>query len=129
MASPFSVFRKNQKIGWRDLSIMAMIAFVFLTTHDDEFCQRDGWRDEPVVRTTKFGNLAPGQLQVLRCQSDGVLRVPSVLARSLSNKQPAAKASQVLQVIGPASDEDGRLQVAVRPRGGSDGHYGGRQDP
>ena len=66
MASPFSVFRKNQKVWMAGITIMAMIAFVFLHAHDDEFFQRPGGRDEPVVRTTKFGNIAAGQLQMLR---------------------------------------------------------------
>ena len=48
------------------LVVMAMIAFVFLGAHDDEFFATRRGRDAAGRATTKFGNLGAGQLQALR---------------------------------------------------------------
>ena len=58
MASPFSVFRKNQKVWMAAIMIMAMVAFVFLTpTVLSSFGGGGGGGRDPAVVTTKFGKL------------------------------------------------------------------------
>ena len=66
MASPFSIFRKNQKVWMAGITILAIVAFVFLSGPVANSFRGSGGREEPVVTTTKFGNLGAGQLQMLR---------------------------------------------------------------
>ena len=105
MASPFSVFRKNQKMWMAGITIMALIAFVFLSGPVKNSFTGPGGRDEPVVRTTKFGNITGGQLQMLTQNRAIFVEFLQTLARS-DNKQVASNASRVLQAIGNATFEN-----------------------
>ena len=64
MASPFSAFRKNQKVWMVGITIMAIGAFVFLTPAVMTSSGSSG-RDVPVVKTTKFGNIGQIELQMM----------------------------------------------------------------
>ena len=54
MASPFSVFRKNQKIMVAGVGIIAMVAFVFVGPWADSMAPR---REDPEVVNWKYGTL------------------------------------------------------------------------
>jgi hypothetical protein len=67
MASPFSVFRRNQKIMITVVGVMAMFAFIFL---DPLFRMLGGTRgpENPVIVRTNFGKFRAADLAMLRQQ-------------------------------------------------------------
>jgi hypothetical protein len=107
MASPFSVFRKNQKVWMAALVVMAMIAFVFFPQTMMNSGGRAGGRDAPVVRTTRFGNLGSAQLDTLRLNRLVFNEFLHNLASALvASKQTPNFVSHLMNVIGPASDKE-----------------------
>lgn len=64
MASPFTVFRRNQKIMLAFLCLMAMVSFVFLGPFTSYYTRSQ--RQDPLVVETKYGNLHDAELQILR---------------------------------------------------------------
>lgn len=64
MASPFTIFRRNQKILLALVTLMAMAAFVFIGP-SAYYSQRRGAND-PLVVETKYGNLHESELYNLR---------------------------------------------------------------
>ncbi len=72
MASPFSIFRRNQKIMMAVVTIGAMVAFVFLTP----LTYLGGSRkvQNPVVVETRYGDLTANELDNLRFQREIVDR-------------------------------------------------------
>ncbi len=79
MASPFSIFRRNQKVLITVLGVMAMFAFVFIPMIMQ--WMGGGVTNNPVVvKTTKFGNLTRYNVDVLRRNHLKVLEVLSQLA-------------------------------------------------
>lgn len=66
MASPFRTFRKNQKVWMAGITIMAIVAFVFLGGPMLSM-NRLGSR-EPAAIQTKFGSLNQSQINSLRDQ-------------------------------------------------------------
>ena len=106
MASPFSVFRKNQKYWMAGLVVMAMVAFVFMPQSMMNSFNRSRGFDQPVVRTTKFGNLTGGQLQTLKYNRLVFNEFLQILANFLApNKQSPNPAVRVSQIIGGADDD------------------------
>ncbi len=65
MASPFTVFRRNQKIMLAVVGIGAMVAFVFLDPLTN-YLGRSRAPDNPVVVETSYGNLKQTDLANLR---------------------------------------------------------------
>ena len=57
MASPFSIFRKNQKVMMALLGVLAMFAFVFLPDHHADTWGRGRSSNPVVVKTSKYGDL------------------------------------------------------------------------
>jgi hypothetical protein len=87
VASPFSVFRKNQKILMAVFGVAAMIAFVFLGPLSQYM---GGGRPEggnPVVVETKYGDLKASELQGLEYQRDLVNRFIEALVAESAAKQ------------------------------------------
>jgi hypothetical protein len=74
VASPFAVFRRNQRVLLAVVAISAMIAFVFL----DPVMKYVGGSarriDNPIVVETKFGPLTYGQLESMRASRELVDR-------------------------------------------------------
>jgi hypothetical protein len=64
MASPFSIFRRNQKVLMAGLTIMAMIGFTFLSWFAVGNMGNPA-ADRTVITTTKYGKLRQAELQVL----------------------------------------------------------------
>src|SRR5690349_16474624 len=67
MASPFHTFRKNQKVWMTGVTLMAIIAFVFLGSSSIIGTGNWGSR-EPAAIQTKYGNLTQSQINSLRNQ-------------------------------------------------------------
>ncbi len=87
MASPFSLFRKNQKILMAVFGVAAMIAFVFLGPLSQYM---GGGRPEggnPVIVETKYGDLKASELQGLEYQRELVNRFIEALVVESAAKQ------------------------------------------
>lgn len=87
MASPFSVFRKNQKVLMAVFGVAAMIAFVFLSPLAQYM---GGGRPEggnPVVVETKYGDLKASELDGLEYQRQLVDRFLQDLVGQSAAKQ------------------------------------------
>jgi len=101
MASPFSVFRKNQKVWMAGITIMAIFAFVFLGGPMSRLSSGPGGHDEAVVRTRKFGNLTRGNLQTLKLNRIVFNEFLNAVEASLAaSKEPAYTVAAVKNVIG-----------------------------
>lgn len=74
MASPFSVFRRNQRVLLAIVAITAMVAFVFLDPVMKYVSGRSGRIENPVVVQTSYGPLTQMQLESLRVSRDMVDR-------------------------------------------------------
>ena len=74
MASPFSIFRKNQKMWLAALTLLAIVAFVFLGNTAGSYSGRTV-QNPVVVKTTAFGNLRASQVNALLQQRQKVLGV------------------------------------------------------
>src|SRR5208283_2631045 len=100
MASPFSVFRKNQKMWMAGITIMAIFAFVFLGGPVSRSFTGPGAHDEALVRTTKFGNVTRGDLQTLKTNrivfNEFLRAIEATLA---ANKESATNVSMVKNAI------------------------------
>jgi hypothetical protein len=105
MASPFSVFRKNQKVMMAGVTILAIVAFVFLSGPAMRGLGGSG-NDAAVVRTTKFGNVSLSQLRLLR-ENRVIFNSFLASVRGIldANHQPLGNVSQVASVIGLANDQ------------------------
>ena len=64
MQSPFTLFRKHQRIAMIVLTLMAMFAFVFLDTFQRTFKNRGAAAEQNVVEST-VGNLTAAEIQNL----------------------------------------------------------------
>jgi hypothetical protein len=100
MASPFSAFRKNQKEWMAAVTILSIVAFVFLSGPSMRGFSGGG-DAAAVVRTTKFGNLTIAQLRMLRENRQVFNTFLGMVDASLNGLkvQPVAVAS-IRQVIG-----------------------------
>ncbi len=87
MASPFSVFRKNQKILMATFGVAAMIAFVFLGPLSQYMGGGREHANNPVVVETKFGNLKDSELDALEYQRQLVERFIQDLVVQAAAKQ------------------------------------------
>ena len=77
MASPFKVFRRNQKMAIAVLGVMTMLAFVLLPGIMQNMGSKGGGsvQDPVVVKTAKFGDLHASDLKYLHLQRLHVLGV------------------------------------------------------
>ena len=72
MGSPFSIFRKHQKMMIAGLAVMAMIAFVFLSGIPTGPSSH-GPQNPVAVTTAKFGKLRTSDVQGLLRERQGLL--------------------------------------------------------
>ena len=106
MASPFRIFRKHQKTWFAALSVMAIIAFVFLSGSPGGN-SGPGLRDEVMVRTSKFGNLHRGQIQGLLSQRQQLLGFLAALeseTRDMIDRREN-RIESARGMIGPSTEE------------------------
>ena len=105
MASPFSVFRKRQKLMMAILCLLAMVSFVILPYISDLL----GLRSSPnrAVVTSKFGSLRESDVAIMRQQHQKVLGVlTEVLQRTVADPQMAGRVRAFLESrFGPATEE------------------------
>ena len=94
MASPFSIFRKNQKVWMAGLVVMAMIAFVFLSGPMVSSRGSSGSGEEPLVKT-KFGNLGPSDLRTFRANREVIVQFFLILANPRNGVVPSNAATAV----------------------------------
>ncbi len=102
MASPFSIFRRNQKVMLAVLTLLAMFAFVFLDPLLQAF--RGDVPDAVVVTTRRYGDLREQDIRNLIVQRQIVL---NVLERVLVSGgfPPEFAAFQIQQFFGPPTEE------------------------
>lgn len=104
MASPFRIFRKHQKGAFAFLTVMAMIAFLFLG--GTSMIGQRGGKDPVVVRTTKFGNLTAYQVQSLLSQRSNLLSFLGTLSAEVQRAGGSDRNIRFIQaVIGPAAEQ------------------------
>ena len=103
MASPFAVFRKNQKMLIATLGLLAMIAFVFLPI----ILQNMGGREVKnplVVKTKRFGDINEQRLDGMIRQRQMVLNFLE-RAVSISGTDPRFVRMYLESYIGPTTEE------------------------
>jgi len=113
MGSPFSVFRKHQRILIATLGLLAMIAFVFLPIVMQTMGSRSV-QDPVVVSTARYGSIKASRLSAMRGQRQGVLNVLQDLAvtvaRSKADRKQVDRALSEIDAVwratGTASQED-----------------------
>ncbi len=106
MASPFTVFRKHQKVLIATLGLMAMVAFVILP----QILQQmgvGGPSADPVVVVSKYGDLKESQLERMRHRRQ---RLISFLERAVDlagfdRAQTVSRKMAIEQYFGNAGEE------------------------
>lgn len=103
MASPFTIFRRHQRVMIAALTLLAMFAFVFLDPLLDHL-GGGGSRNPVVITTDAFGDLDENDLDSLRRQRQLILRV---MERTLveGGIHPTLASYQIMQVFGPPDEE------------------------
>jgi len=103
MASPFSIFRKNQKMLLVAATLLAMFGFVFIPIIMDQMGGRT-IANPVAVETSEFGDLRDSNVEHLRKQRQKVLSVLSTVMQ-MSGVHPVM-VSQFLEArFGPATEE------------------------
>ena len=102
MASPFSIFRKNQKVMIAVLGVMCMLAFVVLPSVM-QMMQTGGGGGEQVVLTTKYGSINEAELRGMRQSREITNRFAyDMMLRSGADPQQLRGG----QIFGSSSEED-----------------------
>ncbi|NQT13911.1 MAG: hypothetical protein HQ582_14250 [Planctomycetes bacterium] len=83
MASPFKVFRKNQKLMLAFLGVLVMVGFVILPAIMQTMGQPKQVRSSLAATTAKYGDLHRQQISVLRWQRQTAIRFMESLGRQL----------------------------------------------
>lgn len=104
MASPFRIFRKYKKMGFAILTVMAMIAFVFMTGFNMPTSREIN--DPVVVETSKFGNLRQNQIGGLMSQRQQLLSFLTALgSEARLAGATEGKLEEIRNIIGPALEQ------------------------
>ena len=105
MASPFRIFRKNQKLWMAGITIMAIIAFVFMGNPMQSLARMGG--SIPSVVKTRFGNLTQYEVNDLRGKRVMLSRFLQSLAfAQRSNEQAARNVNGVIGLLGPDTEDE-----------------------
>ncbi len=107
MASPFSVFRKRQKLWMAIACLLAIISFVFLPNLGSLLGRGDnkGREDLVVVKTKKFGDLRQSNLSILRWNKQKV-RAVLIDLRVAAGQDSRAAEELVNRMFGSITDDD-----------------------
>jgi hypothetical protein len=108
MASPFRTFRKNQKVWMAGVTIMAIIAFVFLGSSSMQNIGRGG-RESAAIQT-KYGSLTQSQINSQREQRRVLLEFVSGLEQLLSSNDQAYKVTDAVKNILGDDSEDTAIE-------------------
>lgn len=104
MASPFSIFRKNQKVMMAALVLLAMFGFVILPNLMEVMGGRA--QKDPVVATTKtFGSIKRSDLENLRISRMRVLDILSRLS-AMGETQMAVASGQMTREAAVAMQDN-----------------------
>ena len=108
MASPFRTFRKNQKTWMAAITIMAIIAFVFMSGPMLSFSRMGS--GPPAVIQTKYGKLTQPQISMLRQQRRMLSQFLNVLRSIYASdpktfRQADATVAAVLGLLGPETED------------------------
>jgi hypothetical protein len=105
MASPFSIFRKNQKFMLAVLTILAMFGFVFLPILGDSLGFRSaGPVNKVVVKTEKFGDLRESDVSALLQEHRRILGVLTEV-KQIGNQYPAMARQMAEYTFGPPTED------------------------
>src|SRR5690554_1809997 len=98
MASPFAIFRKNQKVLMAALTVLAMIAFVVADAFDMSG-RNGGAGEDPVVVETKFFEIKESGLrQALADRELALSYAAQVIASLLEQQQLQQMRTQLPQI-------------------------------
>ena len=124
MASPFTVFRKHQKVLIAVAGLMAMIAFVFLPMVLQSMDHRGAAANPVVVSTKQYGNLKESDLYRMRGRRQRLLRFLETALQSTGEDRMivVAKWRQLRQMMGDTSERETVNQMADGPARPADGH-------
>ncbi len=102
MASPFTVFRRNQKMMLALLTILAMFGFVFLPMVMDMLGTRTGGTRNPVVvKTNTFGSLRASDIHDLQQNHLKLLQVlTAVVSQSHEQASPESVRRYLENAVG-----------------------------
>jgi len=103
MASPFSVFRKRQKLAMAVLCLLAMVSFVLLPYLQDIVGGKASV-NKVVVKTSTYGNLRERDLEILRQQQQRILGVLTDV-RQMAGVPASLARQQVEMFVGPATEQ------------------------
>ncbi len=102
MASPFRIFRKNQKVWMVVLTILAMFSFVFFSQSSRLGGGPSGGQTDPEVFTWKYGTVRQSEISNRMYQRK---KVQELLYRSATKADmPEQQVIQVLQTRFPVSE-------------------------
>ena len=87
MASPFSIFRKNQKVLMAAVTLLSIVAFVFLTTPMMNSFSGSGAGAMRSSRTSKFGNVTAQPALHVAAEAADVREFSAALGAKLAGKQ------------------------------------------
>jgi hypothetical protein len=105
MSNPFKVFRKNRKLMFAILTILAMVAFVILPAVLESFSMRQASKDPLVVTSTKYGDLTQSKIQNLRQQHECVVGILSGVASKLFGIEEQMLRPALEKMLGNSTDE------------------------
>ena len=104
MASPFSIFRKNQKVMLAVITILAMFAFVFLPIFMDQMGSTRA-QNPVAVKTSKYGELHESSIENFLEDHRKVLATLTEVLQMAG--APPALAGRILEAsFGPATMEN-----------------------
>ena len=112
MASPFSIFRKNQKLMMVALAVLCMLAFVVATPLMQIMDSR-GSGGEQVALTTKYGAISESELRGMRQSRDITNRLAYETMR-LAGADPRLLRNG--QIFGGGSEPPGKTSIARTAR-------------
>ena len=104
MASPFSIFRKNQKLMLAALTILAMFGFVFLPIFMDQMSSTKA-QNPVAVETSKYGDLREREIGTLMEKHRRVLATLTELMQ-MAGASPSLAGRILEGSLGPASMEN-----------------------
>lgn len=104
MASPFSIFRRNQKFMLAALTILAMFGFVFLPILGDSLGLRSDGPVNKTVVTSKYGELRESDVSALLQEHRRILGVLTDV-RQMSGEYPLLARQRAEAILGPATEE------------------------
>ncbi|NQU21153.1 MAG: hypothetical protein HQ567_07705, partial [Candidatus Nealsonbacteria bacterium] len=107
MASPFKVFRKNQKAALAVLGVLVIVGFVILPALLEGQGSRGGYKNPVVVETSEFGDLKQSDIEKLLNRRQAAIRFARNVGTQVVRLGGEGRAvSQFLRRIGDEPTEE-----------------------